>query len=537
MNFDYIIVGAGSAGCVLANRLSENPSIQVLLLEAGGKDNKLEIHIPAAYSKLNKSDVDWAFWTTPQKNVDNRVMFQPRGKVLGGCSSTNAMAYIRGNAKDYDDWEKLGNKNWNYEAILPYFKKGENNEQFNDAFHQQNGLLNVTFPKKFQTPLAKAFVEACQEIGIPENQDFNGEKQEGAGIFQFTIKNQKRHSTAQAYLVPALTRKNLTVLTFAHTKNIIIENDKAVGVEFFLGKNNKNTTQKAFAKKEIIISAGAFQSPQILMLSGIGEKEQLKKHNITLKKELFGVGKNLQDHVFCVTSALASQKVSANQMFKPLNKIKGFLEYLVFKKGFMTISPLEACAFFKSDATQDRPNLQFHFTPVHAGDYDIDLYNPDKYPTTDGFSILPTLLRPESIGEISLKSSNCFDSPLIDPNYLSSENDTKNLIVAFKKSIETLSANAFSAFRKEIHYPKKSQSDDEILIHIKKTLETVYHPVGTCKMGNDEMSVVDDNLRVKGIENLRVIDASMMPTIVMGNTNAPVIMIAEKGADLIKNDQ
>ncbi|TAG42425.1 MAG: choline dehydrogenase [Cytophagia bacterium] len=533
MNFDYIIVGAGSAGCVLAHRLSADPSIQVLLLEAGRKDSKLEIHIPAAYSKLNKSNVDWAFWTTPQKNVDNRVMFQPRGKVLGGCSSTNAMAYIRGNAKDYDDWEQLGNKNWNYEAILPYFKKGENNEQFDNAFHQQKGLLNVTFPKKFQTPLAKAFVNACQEIGMSENNDFNGEKQEGAGIFQFTIKNEKRHSTAQAYLMPALGRKNLTVLTFAHTKNVIIENDKAIGVEFFLGKNNKNITQKAFAKKEVILAAGAFQSPQILMLSGIGEKEQLEKHNITLKKELFGVGKNLQDHVFCVTSALCSQKVSANQMFKSLNQVTGLLQYLLFKKGLMTMSPLEACAFFKSDVTEDRPNLQFHFTPVHAGSYDIDLYNPDKYPTTDGFSILPTLLRPESIGEVSLNSSYCFDAPLINPNYLSSEKDVKNLIIAFKKSIETLETNSFSAFRKEIHYPKKCQSDDEILVHIKKTLETVYHPVGTCKMGNDEMSVVDDELRVKGIENLSVIDASIMPTIVMGNTNAPVIMIAEKGADLL----
>jgi choline dehydrogenase len=535
MQFDYIIIGAGSAGCVLANRLTENPNISVLLLEAGGKDDKFEIHIPAAYSKLHRSKVDWAFWTEPQTHVDGRKMFQPRGKVLGGCSSTNAMAYIRGNAKDYDDWENLGNAGWGYKEVLHYFKKGEKNEQFNDEFHNQSGLLNVTHAKAFKTPLADAFVKACIENDIPENQDFNGKNQEGAGLFQFTIKNQKRHSTAQAYLVPALKRQNLKVLTYAHTRKIIIENNKAVGVEFYLGKNNQVSAQRAFCNKEVILSAGAFQSPQILMLSGIGDANELKKFDIPVQKHLVGVGKNLQDHVFCVTSALCTQAITANQMFKKWNQFKGLLQYLTQKKGFMTISPLEANAFWKSDNQQDRPNLQFHFTPVHAGSYEVDLYNPDTYPHTDGFTILPTLLRPDSVGFVGLRSANPFDAPIIQPNYLSSENDRNVLIKGVRKSLEILQSNAFTPFRKEIHFPKNVHTDEEILTHIRKTLETVYHPVGTCKMGNDEYSVVDSRLKVHGINNLRVIDASIMPKIVMGNTNAPVIMIAEKGADLVKN--
>jgi choline dehydrogenase len=535
MKFDYIIIGAGSAGCVLANRLSENPQVSVLLLEAGGKDKKMEIHIPAAYSKLNRTEVDWAFETEPQANVLNRRMFQPRGKTLGGCSSTNAMAYIRGNQADYDDWAKLGNEGWSYEEILPYFKKSENNEQIHNEYHGKGGNLNVTFAKVFKTPLADAFVKGCVENGIAETNDFNGKEQAGAGLFQFTIKDQKRHSTATAFLKPILNRSNLKIITQAHIKQIIIEDNRAIGVEYLAGKKAQQIEQ-VFCNQEVILSAGAFGSPQILMLSGIGAKAELEKMGIEVKKDLPGVGKNLQDHVFCFISALATQKVSANHNLKPLNQVKALLKYLFFKKGPLTISPLEANAFLKTDADQDRPNLQLHFVPAHKGNYDTDVYNPDTWPHSDGYTILPTLLRPKSVGYVALRSKNPLDAPLIQPNYLEAEEDRQVLLFGVKKALQIMESEAFRPFRAKIHFPENYQnlSDEELLNHIRKTLETVYHPVGTCKMGNDAMAVVDNELRVHGIAGLRVIDASIMPNVVMGNTNAPVIMIAEKGADLVK---
>jgi choline dehydrogenase len=528
-SYDYIIIGAGSAGCILANRLSENPSVSVLLLEAGGKDSKLEIHIPAAYSKLNHSSIDWGFYTEPQAFVNHRTMYQPRGKVLGGCSSTNAMAYIRGNKLDYDDWAGLGNDGWDYNNILPFFKKSEHNEQIQDNFHGQGGEMNVTLAKSYRTPLADAFVQGCLDIGLPENQDFNGAEQDGAGYFQFTIKNQKRCSTAVAFLNPILARPNLKVLTHARVRKLLIEKDIAKGVEFELGRS----LQTVKANKEIILSAGSFQSPQILMLSGIGDKDKLKKMGIQAKKNLEGVGQNLQDHVFCIVSSLCNQPISANYALRPVNQVRYLAQYMAFKTGPFTMSPLEANAFLRSDDTQDRPNLQFHFTPVHIGKYDADLYDTGQYPITDGYTILPTLLRPKSKGYVTLRSPNPVDAPIIQPNYLKHEDDAKALIVAVKKAYEVLQSEAYIPYRLRQHFPEKLGSDEDILFHIKRTLETVYHPVGTCKMGNDSMAVVDSHLRVRGIENLRVIDASIMPQIVMGNTNAPVMMIAEKGADLI----
>lgn len=533
MNFDYIIVGAGSAGCVLANRLSENPKVTVLLLEAGGKDSKMEIHIPAAYSKLNNSEVDWAFHTEPQEHVNQRRMFQPRGKTLGGCSSTNAMAYIRGNAEDYNDWLKMGNTGWGYEDVLPYFIKSEYNEQIQGAYHGQQGPLNVTFAKQHKSPLADAFTRACQEVGIPENHDFNGPTQEGAGAFQFTIKNGKRWSAASAFLRPVMKRPNLTVITHAHTKRVLLEGKKAIGVEFYKGKT-QDETQKALANKEVILSAGSFGSPQILMLSGIGNAEELKQKGIEVQHHLPGVGKNLQDHVFCFFSSLCSQPVTANHHLTAFNQLKGLGRFLLFKKGPFTASPLEANAFVKLNKEADRPNLQLHFAPVHLGSYEGDLYNTDSYPHTDGYSILPTLLKPESRGYVGLRSNHPFEAPVIQPNYLASEADRQLLLDGAKLAYKIFETAAFNPYLKKIHFPPTLGSDEEIAEHIRKTLETVYHPVGTCKMGHDEMAVVDANLSVHGLEGLRVVDASIMPTVVSGNTNAPSIMIGEKGADLIK---
>jgi choline dehydrogenase len=515
--FDYIIIGAGSAGCVLANRLSENPSNSVLLLEAGGPDKKLEIGIPAGYGKLFKSEVDWGFWTEPQEFVNNRKIYLPRGKALGGSSSTNAMAYVRGNAADFDEWADMGNPGWSYDEVLPFFKKSERNEDIRNSFHGQEGPLNVSYAKSFQTPFAKAFVKACVESGIPENSDYNGEKQEGAGFFQFTIQNGKRHSTASAFLKPALSRKNLKVYTKSPVKKILIQGDRAIGVEYFSGANQ---TQTVFAKREVILSAGSFQSPQLLMLSGIGEPEELKKHGIEAKKALPGVGKNLQDHLFFPVSALSKNQQGFNHHLKPLNQFTDLLHYLITHRGVMTCSPLESVAFYHTNGDSG-VNFQFHFTPIQVGnDYKTDVYDLSTYPYTDGFTILPSLLKPKSIGFVGLRSGNLKDSPLIQPNFLSQEEDLSTLVSGAKKALEIIKA-------------PPDTTEAGIIEHIKKSVETIYHPVGTCKMGHDADAVVNEKLQVHGIEGLRVIDASIMPSIVAGNTNAAAIMIGEKGAAMI----
>lgn len=533
MTYDYIIVGAGSAGCVLANRLSADPSNNVLLVEAGGPDKKMEIHIPAGYAKLHHSEVDWGgYWTEPQKHVLNRKIYLPRGKVLGGCSSTNAMAYVRGNKEDYNDWAARGNPGWSYEDVLPYFKKSEHNKDLHNKYHGQKGELTIGFAKDFETPFAGAFIKACTQCGFTENNDYNGEQMEGAGAFQFTIKDGKRDSGVTAFLKPAMSRKNLAVFTNTHTKKIIIENGKAVGIEVMTGKN---TTQEIRATKEIILSAGSFASPQLLMLSGIGDKDELKAFSIPCIQHLPGVGKNLQDHLFYPVSGLAKLPLGQNHHIKPLNQIADLINYLAFKKGAMTIGPLEAVAFGSTAQSPGRIDYQFHFTSIQVGNkYDVDFYNLKTFPVNkDGFSILPTLLRPKSRGYVSLRSNNPFDFAIIQPNFLSEESDKEVLIAAGKKAIEVIRAAAFDTYREQLIYPPDCSSDEAILLHIQKTLETVYHPIGTCKMGQDELAVVGHDLRVHNIENLRVVDASIMPTIVSGNTNAPVYMIAEKAADMI----
>ena len=530
MPYDYIIIGAGSAGCVLANRLTEDPKCTVLLLEAGGTDKKPEIHIPGAYTKLNRTAVDWAFWTEPQKNIGNRKLFIPRGKTLGGSSSTNAMAYVRGNKEDYNEWAALGNKGWSYEEVLPYFKKSENNEQFGEPYHGEGGPLNITLSRQ-PSVLGPVFVEACAECGIPANNDYNGEKQEGASMMQFTIKKNKRHSTATAFLKPAMRRSNLTVRTNTLVRCILIEDGKAVGVEVI---TSHSSSERINCTKEVILSAGAIQSPQILMLSGIGDPVELSKQGIDIKYPLPGVGKNLQDHVWTGVSSLSTIP-TANSLLSPFNMGKAFLQHMILKTGPLGNSPLEANAFLKTDPSLNRPDIQFHFVPLGIkDDYSTDIYDMKTFSTQDGFSIMAILIRPESRGYVGLKSSKPKDPPLIQHNVLSAPKDREILLAGLKKAMEVINSNTLKGYSTDgISFPK-AVTDEALHAHMNQSLETLYHPVGTCKMGNDALAVVDDSLRVYGVKCLRVVDASIMPTIVSGNTNAAAIMIGEKGADLIK---
>lgn len=528
--YDYIIIGAGSAGCVLANRLSADPAISVLLLEAGRPDKHPFIHIPGAYGELHRGANDWGFQTEPQPQVLHRRLYLPRGKTLGGCSSTNAMAYVRGNRADYDDWSTAGNAGWSYEEVLPYFIQSECNQQFEEVdqgFHGRVGELNVTDPL-FTTPIGHAFVQAGQKIGLNKNRDYNGQEQKGVGHFQFTTKNGKRHSAAAAFLKPVLQRKNLTTVTSARVQKLKIENDKAVAVEYRRG--GSLITVKA--NKEVILSAGTFQSPQLLMCSGVGQKSELERHGIRCVKQLPGVGKNLQDHLFFPIAGFLKENRGINHYLKAWDKAKALGAYYLSRSGPFTVSPLEAFAFLHTE-NQQRVNMQFHFAPFHPGpNYQRDFYNQKEYVRDDGFLLLPSLLLPKSRGEVSIRSANPDDDPVIQPNFLSAEDDLRVLLAGAKTAMELIQQPEFSDHVRQIYFPQ-NDSDDAMLDVLLNRLETIYHPVGSCKMGSDEMAVVDEQLRVHGIEGLRVIDASIMPTIVAGNTNAPVIMIAEKAAEMI----
>jgi choline dehydrogenase len=518
--YDYIIVGAGSAGCVLAARLTEDSGARVLLLEAGGRDTAWEIRIPAAFSKLFKTGVDWNYSTEPEPHLNYRRLYWPRGKVLGGSSSINAMIYIRGNAADYDGWKNLGNQGWGFADVLPYFKKSENRERGASDFHSAGGPLNVA-DLALVNPLTRAFIAGAEEIGIARNADFNGATQDGVGIYEVTQKNRQRHSAADAYLKPALARPNLRVETGAHATRVLIENGRASGVAFL----KDGIEQQVAAASEVILAGGTVNSPQLLMLSGVGPAELLSRLGIPVVRDLPGVGANLQDHPMVSVGYLCTQPISLDGA----ETLANLLRYLIFKKGPLTSNVAEAGLFTRSREGRNVPDIQLLFGPAYYRRHGLMRRKENCF----GFG--PTLIAPESRGNISLRSANPLEAPAIRANYLSTDADLRTMIEGVKLSRRIAHTRAFEPYRgDEIHPGATASSDEDIAEFLRSEVETLYHPVGTCKMGNDPLAVVDAQLRVHGLERLRVVDASVMPTIPAGNTNAPIIMIAEKAADMIR---
>jgi choline dehydrogenase len=520
--YDYIIVGAGSAGCVLAARLTEDPSASVLLLEAGGRDKSKEIHIPAAFSKLFKTGVDWNYSTEPEPFLNNRKLYWPRGKVLGGSSSINAMIYIRGNAADYDGWKSLGNDGWGFEDVLPYFKKSENRERGAGEFHGAGGPVNVA-DLILVNPLTRAFLAGAKEIGVVENTDFNGAAQDGVGLYEVTQKNGQRHSAADAYLRPALARPNLTLAPEAHATRVLIENGRATGVTFL----RNGLADEAHATCEVILAGGTVNSPQLLMLSGVGPADDLARLGIPVVRNLPGVGKNLQDHPMVSVGYLCTQDISLDGA----ETFANLLRYLIFKKGPLTSNVAEAGLFTRSRGGLNVPDIQLLFGPAYYRGHGLVRRKENCF----GFG--PTLITPESRGSVSLRSSNPLDAPAIRANYLSTDADMRKMIAGVRLARRIANTRAFDAYRgDEIHPGASATGDEDIAEFLRSEVETLYHPVGTCKMGNGPEAVVDARLRVHGLEALRVVDASVMPVVPAGNTNAPTIMIAEKAADMIRQD-
>jgi choline dehydrogenase len=526
--FDYVIVGAGSAGCVLANRLSANGKHSVLLLEAGPKDTNIWIHVPIGYGKLFKEkSVNWMYQTEPEPGLGGRQVFQPRGKVLGGSSSINGLLYVRGQHEDYDRWRQRGNVGWGYDDVLPYFKKAENQQRGADDYHGSGGPLSVS-DWRHDDPLSEAFVKAAVETGIPFNPDFNGATQEGAGFFQTTTRRGRRASSAFSYLRPAKNRGNLHIETSALAQRIVFEGKRAKAVEY--KQNGKLRTARA--RKEVLVSSGAYNSPQLLQLSGVGPADLLKTHGIDVVLDAAGVGNDLQDHLQVRIVTRCAQRITLNDVVNhPVRRVMAGVRWALARSGPLTIAAGTSGAFFKTNPRLASPDIQIHFIP-----FSTDKMGENLHPFS-GFTASVCQLRPESRGSLKIRSADPSAPPEIRINYLATETDRAAFIDGLKILRNILAAPALKAYCVDEVYPGADvASDEDVLDFCRKTGSTVYHPTSTCRMGSDPLAVVDQRLKVRGIDGLRVVDASVMPDLMSGNTNAPTIMIAEKASDMILED-
>lgn len=522
--YTHIVVGAGAAGCVVANRLSEDPAHDVLLLEAGGRDRNPLIHIPVGFTKLTTPDVNWGFSTAPQAQMNNREMWYPQGRTLGGSTSINAMIYIRGHRADYDEWAALGNPGWGYEDVLPFFKKSESNSRLADRYHGVDGEMSVTQQTQ-HNPLTKAFVRSCQEIGLPFNADVNGAEQDGVTFYDVTQRNVRRESSATAFLRPAADRPNLTVLTRAQSTRVLVENGRARGVEYIKGKER----HVARADGEVILSSGAINSPRLLLLSGIGPADELSRVGIDPVHDLQGVGRNFQDHMDVYLTA-ETAPVSYNKDDRPDRAIRHALQYVLYRTGPLTACVAEAGAFIRSSEDVRSPDIQIHCLPAYVIDHGRQRVKGH------GVTINTCNLRPRSIGSVTLRSADPTDHPVIDPNFCGDDEgyDWKVSLKGFEWGRKILASKSFAPMIKREHTPGLHvQTEEEIRDYVRKWSKTDYHPVGSCTMGSHEEAVVDTKLRVHGLDGLRVVDASIMPRLISGNTQATSIMIGEKGAAAI----